>query len=169
VYSYCINSNFKCPNYGHSWSCPPAAPFLKEELSHYNQFYLIFYKFDIKAQVKEMLEKNPTLTEEKIEFSLLQKNHVNLKTNDEIDHFINEHIDSHDEYIIIWPEKCKICLNEGKKCTYKKGDPCRYPEELRYSMTGAGINTHETVKNLNFELEWPPINHEYRFGLACLK
>ena len=169
VYSYCINPKFKCPYYGNNWSCPPAAPFLKVKLSNFKIFYIIYYKFDIKSYIKKKREENPQYSEEKIRFLLIHENLINLKTNLEINKFIEEYDGDYDECMIIWPETCKICLNEGKNCTYVKNIPCRYSEKMRYHMTGAGINTHETASKLNIGLEWPPTNYEYRFGLVCLK
>ncbi|MHA1412798.1 MAG: DUF2284 domain-containing protein, partial [Promethearchaeota archaeon] len=49
------------------------------------------------------------------------------------------------------------------------GQPCRYPDKIRYSMEAVGINVTETVRKLNFKIEWPPKKHVYRFGVACLK
>jgi len=169
VYSYCNSSKFRCPYYGQNWACPPAASFLKEELSKFKIFYLIYYKFDIQSYILKKIEKFPNFTEKQIRNSLIQENFVNLKTNSEIIKFIEQYKDSYNDCMIIWPETCKICLNEGKKCTYVNNTPCRYPEKKRYHMTGAGINTHEMVSKLNIGLEWPPIKYEYRFGLVCLK
>ena len=169
VYSYCINQKFKCPYYGTNWSCPPAAPFLKEKLSKFKTFYLIYYKFDIQSYILKKKEEFPHYSEEKIRNSLIKENLVNLKTNSEIKRFIEEYDQNYDDYIIIWPETCKVCLNEGKKCTYVNNSPCRYPEKMRYHMSGAGINSNETASKVNIVLEWPPTNYEYRFGLVCLK
>jgi hypothetical protein len=36
-------------------------------------------------------------------------------------------------------------------------------------MEAVGIHVTDTVKNLNLDIEWPPTNHVYRFGLVCLK
>ncbi|MHA2131125.1 MAG: DUF2284 domain-containing protein, partial [Promethearchaeota archaeon] len=65
---------------------------------------------------------------------------------------------------------CRVCYNQKDKgCTYDSGDPCRYPDRRQYSMEAVGIHVTDTVKNLNLDIEWPPTNHVYRFGLVCLK
>ncbi len=169
VYKFCRNSKFTCPNYGHSWSCPPASPYLKDELSKYNRFFLIYYKFDIKAGSNKGSEKMHYPIEEKISSSLTQENHLYLEINGEINRFIKKHVNHSDEYLVLWPENCRICFYEGKECTYGEKIPCRYPKKIRYSMTGAGINTHETIKKFDFILEWPPMNYEYRLGLVSIQ
>ncbi|MFX1308960.1 MAG: DUF2284 domain-containing protein, partial [Promethearchaeota archaeon] len=47
VQTFCVNPNFKCPSYAHSWACPPEAPYLEQEVSQYKQFYLIFVKYNL--------------------------------------------------------------------------------------------------------------------------
>jgi hypothetical protein len=36
-------------------------------------------------------------------------------------------------------------------------------------MEAVGIYVTQTVRNLNFNIEWPPIEYVYRFGLVCFK
>ena len=92
------------------------------------------------------------------------------KLEQEIKLFINEHQNSYDEKRILWDGFCRLCSNEKDKgCTYDAGDPCRYPDKMRYSMEAVGIDVTQTVKNLNFNLEWPPNEFVYRFGLVCFK
>ncbi|MFW9770939.1 MAG: DUF2284 domain-containing protein, partial [Candidatus Thorarchaeota archaeon] len=52
---------------------------------------------------------------------------------------------------------------------YQSNKPCRYPNEIRYSMEAVGIDVDKTVKKLNIKLEWPPKNYAYRFSLICFK
>jgi len=89
---------------------------------------------------------------------------------DEISRFLDKHKEQYEERFIIWPAKCNICDNkEDGGCTYDSGEPCRYPLKFRHAMTGAGINTNDTVAKLNIDLEWPPIRYAYRFSLVCFK
>ncbi|MCJ7648379.1 MAG: DUF2284 domain-containing protein, partial [Candidatus Lokiarchaeota archaeon] len=73
----------------------------------------------------------------------------------------------YNEKFILWDGYCRICFKEGKNCTYDDGIPCRYPDKKRFSMEAVGIDVDKTVKNVNIEIEWPPINYAYRFGLIC--
>ncbi len=92
------------------------------------------------------------------------------KLEQEIFLFINEHQNTYIEKLILWDGFCRLCFNEkDKNCTYDEGYPCRYPNKIRYSMEAVGIDVTQTVKNLNFNLEWPPHEFVYRFGLVCFK
>ncbi|MHA1456806.1 MAG: DUF2284 domain-containing protein [Promethearchaeota archaeon] len=32
VQEMCVSPSFKCPFYGHSWSCPPNSPYLEKAI-----------------------------------------------------------------------------------------------------------------------------------------
>lgn len=170
VQTYCVKPNFKCPSYGHSWACPPEAPYLKQEVSQYIKFYLIFVKYNLKEYIEKEKVKYPKKSEKNIRNAFFMKNFLRDKLEQEIKLFINEHQNSYDEKRILWDGFCRLCSNEKDKgCTYDAGDPCRYPDKMRYSMEAVGIDVTQTVKNLNFNLEWPPNEFVYRFGLVCFK
>jgi len=170
VQTYCINPNFKCPSYGHSWACPPEAPYLEQEVSQYKQFYLIFVKYNLKKYTEKEKAKHPSRSEISIRNAFFMKNLLRNNLEQEIKLFINEQQNSHEEKLILWDGFCRVCSNERDKgCTYDAGDPCRYPDNKRYSMEAVGIDVSQTVKNLKFNLEWPPNDFVYRFGLVCLK
>jgi predicted metal-binding protein len=170
VQFYCVNSNFKCPSYGHSWACPPEAPYLEQEVSKYVKFYLIFIKFNLSNYIEKKKIKHPTRNEKSIRNAFFMKNLLRDKLEREIELCINKYFTSYDEKLILWDGFCRLCLNEKEKgCTYDVGDPCRYPDKIRYSMEGVGIDVNQTTKNLNFNLEWPPNKFVYRFGLVCFK
>ncbi|UCD01693.1 MAG: DUF2284 domain-containing protein [Promethearchaeota archaeon] len=170
VQTYCINPTFKCPSYGHSWACPPEAPYLEEEVSHYKQFYLIFVKYNLRIHIEKEKEKHPNRNEISIRNAFFMKNLLRDKLEQEIRLIINELQNPYEKKLILWDGFCRLCFNEKDKwCTYDAGDPCRYPDKKRYSMEAVGIDVTQTVKNLNFNLEWPPNEFIYRFGLICLK
>ena len=52
VQTYCVNPNFKCPSYGHSWACPPEAPYLEEEVAKYHKFFLVYVKFNLSQYIQ---------------------------------------------------------------------------------------------------------------------
>ncbi|MBY8989762.1 MAG: hypothetical protein KGD58_03325 [Candidatus Lokiarchaeota archaeon] len=169
VYSYCVNDKFACPNYNHSYSCPPAATFLRDHVSQFKEFYLIYSKHDLDAYVKKVKEKHPRRSEQRIRNSFFLKSSYD-EIYEEISRSLDNYKKQYKEYLVIWPAKCNICDNkEDRGCTYNSGEPCKYPEKFQHSMTGAGINTNETVSRLNIELEWPPIRYAYRFSLVCFK
>jgi predicted metal-binding protein len=170
VQTLCVNPKFKCPNYGHSWACPPEAPYLENEVSKYHRFCLIFSKFDMNSYVKKQKIKHPRRSEINIRNRFYLKDYLRDDLEKEMFRFLETHKDEYESKLVLWDGHCRICGKLlGKGCTYNKGEPCRYPDKKRYSMEAVGINVTDTVKNLNLNIEWPPINHYYRFGLICFK
>ncbi|MHA1642197.1 MAG: DUF2284 domain-containing protein [Promethearchaeota archaeon] len=169
VQTMCVSDKFKCPNYGHSWACPPEAPFMRDKLQHYDKFYLIYHEFDLKDHVDKIKREKPNWTEEKIISYFYRKEIMRDLMEEEIFKFINNIESNNDNVFILWDGHCRLCEKEGKKCTYDEGQPCRYPDKIRYSMEAVGINVIETVRKLSFKIEWPPKKYVYRFGVVCLK
>jgi len=142
---------------------------LKDRISQFKEFYLLYSKHDLNEYVKKVKEKHPKRDEQRIRNSFYLKSDYE-EIYDEISRFLDNRKEPCEESFIIWPAKCNICDNkEDGGCTYDSGEPCRYPQELRHAMTGAGINTNETVSKLNIDLEWPPVRYAYRFSLVCFK
>ena len=170
VQTFCHNPKFKCPNYGHSWACPPEAPYLEKVVSSFRKFYLVYYQFDLKSYVKQIKANHPKRKEEKILGSFYAKALMRDYLETELLSFIDEYQEDYEERLVLWDGYCRVCNNpKDKYCTYDSGKPCRYPDKKRYSMEAVGINVNDTVKNLQIELEWPPLNYAYRFGLVCFK
>lgn len=167
VQSYCNNLDFKCPNYGHSHACPPVAPYLEEEVSNFRDFFLIYSKFNLEEYINDVKKKKPKKSKKKILNSFYRKNILRYHLEEEINQFLEDYKGDFKEKLILWDGFCRLCYNENKKCTYDSGEPCRY--QPRYSMEAVGINVDQTVRNLGFKLEWPPLRYAYRFGLICLK
>jgi predicted metal-binding protein len=157
VQSYCNNPEYLCPYYGHSWACPPNAPYLEEEIMNYKKYYLIYTKFDLKGKKHNKHKKS-------LSYSYMREN-----MEYEMENFLETHREKFNELRILWDGHCRICEKEDKKCSIEDDDPCRYPDKIRYSMEAVGIDVTQTVKNVNIDIEWPPINHVYRFGLVCIK
>ena len=170
VQTYCMNPNFKCPSYEHSWACPPEAPYLEEEVSKYQKFFLIYVKFNLNVYIQKVKANHPKRSEIAIRNAFFMKNLLRDKLEQEIINFVEENQSLYKTRLILWDGFCRICYNKKEKgCTYDSGDPCRYPSKIRYSMEAIGIDVTKTVKNLHFDLEWPPNDFIYRFGLVCFK
>ena len=169
VQTYCINPGFKCPNYGHSWACPPEAPYLDKILREYVKFFLIYEKFDIKEYIREKRKKFPKRDEKKLRNAFYRDNFMRNSIEENVNAFINKYDEKYNEILVLWDGHCRVCEKNKEKCTYDSGSECRYPNEIRYSMEAVGINVTETVKNLNLDIEWPPKHYAYRFSLVCLK
>jgi len=170
IQTYCNNANFKCPNYSHSWACPPEAPYLEEKVSKFKKFFIIYYQVDLNKYVKKEKEKYPNRSVQRIKTSLYRKNLVRDYLEKEILKFLDEYDGDYEEKLVLWDGFCRVCYNKKDKCcTYDSGKPCRYPSAIRYSMEAVGIDVDKTVSNLDIKLEWPPVNYAYRFSLACFK
>jgi predicted metal-binding protein len=170
VQTYCVSPSFKCPSYGHSWACPPEAPYLEETVAKFKEFYLIYYRFNLADYVKAEKAKNPEESETKIKSKLYTNSLLRNKLENEIHEFLDQYQDPFVERLILGDGYCRICSNKTDKgCTYDSGKPCRYPEKRKYSMEAVGIDVTKTVLKLNLDIEWPPKDHIYRFGLICFK
>jgi predicted metal-binding protein len=169
VQSYCCNPKFKCPNYRHSWACPPEAPYLEEKVATFKKFFLIYVKFDLNEYVKQVKAKKPKKEREKIINSFYRKDLLRDALEKEILNFLDNYQNNYRDRLVLWDGFCRICYKENKKCTYDSGKPCRYPDRIRYSIEAVGINVDQTVKNVGINLEWPPTNYGYRFALVCFK
>jgi len=170
VQNFCTNSNFKCPFYNHSWACPPIAPYLEEKLSEFQKFFLIYFQFDLESHIKETRSKHPNWSEERIRNQVFSKEITRKGLDTEINQFLEEYKEAFLEKLILVGGHCQICEDRRDgDCTYDIGEPCRYPDEMRYSMEAVGIDVDKTVKSLNFRLEWPPKRWIYRFGLMCYR
>jgi len=170
IQSYCVSPNFKCPSYGHSWACPPEAPYLEEIVSKFNEFYLVYYELDLNEYITKEKDKDTDMNEDNIKNMLFTGNFLRNRLEKEIYMFLENYQEKYEEKLILWDGFCRVCFNKmDKGCTYDDGDPCRYPDKKRYSMEAVGIDVTKTVRNLNLNIEWPPINYVYRFGLVCFK
>ncbi|TXT57173.1 MAG: hypothetical protein BAJALOKI1v1_1850009 [Promethearchaeota archaeon] len=170
VQTFCINPQFRCPNYGHSWACPPEAPYMENNLLRYSKFFLIYAKFNLAAYVEKQKRKHPKRSRKQIRNRFYTKSLLRDELEQEVIHFLKEYSESYDQCFILWDGHCRICEQKGYTgCAYDQNSPCRFPEKMRYSMEAVGIHVTNMVKNLNLPIEWPPQNFSYRFALICLR
>jgi predicted metal-binding protein len=168
VQTLCITPEFKCPYYAHSWACPPEAPYMEEKISKYSKFFLIYSKFDLASYVKRKKKHHPKRNKQVIRNRFYVKNLTRNDLENEIFQFLREYTKNYEERLILWDGHCRVCEQKGyKKCSYEENEACRFPNKIRYSMEAVGIHVSKTVKNLDFDIEWPPIKNYYRFGLVC--
>ncbi|MFW9929738.1 MAG: DUF2284 domain-containing protein, partial [Candidatus Thorarchaeota archaeon] len=127
------------------------------EIMSYQKYYLIYTKFDLNKE------------EEKGISNQYSYNYMREIMEVEMEKFLQEYQGKLKELRVLWDGHCRICEKENKKCSIELDTSCRYPDEIRYSMEAIGIDVTKTVKNVNLDIEWPPITHIYRFGLVCAK
>jgi predicted metal-binding protein len=172
VQEMCISPSFKCPFYGHSWSCPPNSPYLQKALETYTDFYLIYSMFDLESYVREEIERTNRSEFYIKNTFLLTKSFDSNDLEIEFEKFLSQYDKKYKKRILLYDGTCKYCkiMNVGS-CTFDSGSPCRFPQEKRFSMEATGIEVISTVQKLKNKLgiEYPSNKYSYRFGLACFK
>ncbi|MBD3211152.1 MAG: hypothetical protein GF311_00985 [Candidatus Lokiarchaeota archaeon] len=170
VQKFCVSEQFQCPNYNHSWACPPAAPYSKEKVSKFSKFFLIYTKFNMIEYVKRQKRKYPNRSEKRIRNNFYCKNDIREDLEKEVKSFFEDFVEHYKEKLILWGGHCRICEKNGYKyCSYDDEEACRFPEKIRYSMEAVGIHVTKMVKALDLDIEWPPKNYYYRFALVALR
>jgi len=172
VQEMCISPSFKCPFYGHSWSCPPNAPYLEKALATYTDFYLIYSMFDLESYINKEKERTG-----RSEFFIKNTFYLTntFESNDlekEFEQFLTQHTEEYKKRLLLYDGTCKYCKKQkAGACTFDSGEPCRFPQEKRFSMEAIGIEVIRTVGDLKSQLniDYPSKKYSYRFGLACFK
>lgn len=172
VQEMCISPSFKCPFYGHSWSCPPNSPFLEKALSTYKDYYLIYSKFDLESYINKEKERTGRSEFYIKNTFLLTKSFEANDLEEEFEKFLTQYNKQYKKSILLYDGTCKYCkIQNAGDCTFDSGEPCRFPNEKRFSMEAIGIEVIKTVLDLKDKLniEYPSNKYSYRFGLACFK
>lgn len=133
-----------CPNYDKTWSCPS-------------------YDFDVESYWKKY--KTLDLTAVKIIFD--KETVEKAYTKDEIQKIMDDSLFTEKERlsqelfeaelntpgsISLSAGSCSICKGN---CTRESGEPCRFPDKMRYSIESIGGNVGMTIdKLMGLELEW---------------
>ncbi|MBY8980836.1 MAG: hypothetical protein KGD72_10625 [Candidatus Lokiarchaeota archaeon] len=171
VQTMCVSPSFTCPYYNHSHSCPPSVPYLEQEISNYNKFYLIYSRFNLSEYIKEKKAKHPNRSKQRIKYFFFMNNLYSNDLKKEVENFVDDLVDEPKEMLLLFDGTCRICLNdEDKGCTFDSGKPCRYPDKKMISMEAIGIEVIRTVAKLQKrDFEYPSKTFSYRFGLVCFK
>lgn len=171
VQTMCVSPSFTCPNYNHSHSCPPLAPYLEKEVLSFKKFYLIYSKTNLSEYIKKTKMRYPNRSEFRIKNSFYMKNLFKDDLYKEVDKFLKGNNENFSETILLYDGTCRICNNkQDGGCTFDSGKPCRHPKKKRYSMEAVGIEVIKTVYNLkNKDFEYPSKDYAYRFGLVCFR
>ncbi len=171
----CVSSSFKCPFYEHSWSCPPAAPYLEKQVSTYKDYFLVYSQFDLEEYIKKEREKNPKRSEFYIKNTYFLKSVMTNLLDKEFNELLSHFNKVFRKKLLLYYGTCNFChIQSAGKCTYDDGVPCRFPKDRRYSMEAVGIEVIKTVlelkkKGIELGFEYPSSKYDYKFGLACFK
>ena len=124
----------------------------------------------MKSHVEKMKEKYPKRSEKSIRSKFYSKNLLRDDLEKELMNLLKNSGNQYTNRLILWDGTCRLCqIRLGKICSCKDREPCRYPEEIRYSMEAVGIDVSQTIENADLKIEWPPVNQVSRFGLLCFR
>ncbi len=171
VQKMCVTPKFTCPSYGHSWACPPEAPFMKETLAKYRKFYLVYVGINLDDYVLAQRKKHPRWTDESMRNSVFSSKLLQQAYAKELNQFLDSHEKFYTEKFVFWcGGSCDLCDNQKDMgCTHDAGKPCRHPNEIHFSMEAVGMLVGDTVKKAGINIEWPPVHWTYRIGLVCFR
>ena len=148
-----------CPNYEKIWSCPSYDFDVIEYWKKYSTLELVAVKiiFDETVAGKQ-------LTEEEQED--ISRNSI-WEVKEQLAAELYEREKAIPESISLSAGSCTLCKAagahaEGERkadaegfCSRLKGEPCRYPDKMRYSIESLGGNVGTTLSELmEIELEW---------------
>ncbi len=171
VQKLCVTPKFSCPHYGHSWACPPEAPFMKETLAKYRKFYLVYFGVNLDEYVQAQRKKHSRWSDTTIRNSIYSSKLLQEGYEVDLKKFLDSYNEPYSEKLVFWcGGSCDLCENpQDGGCTHDAGQPCRKPSEIHYSMEAVGMLVNETVKKAGINIEWPPVHWTYRIGLVCYK
>lgn len=134
----------ECPTYGKTWACPAFDFDVKEYWEKYNDLFLLAMR----------IKPDPKYRGQKFE-------------GEELDRILKETMNKGKELLsgelAVWEKKMpgSVALSAGScilcdgKCAKEDGEPCRHPEEMRYSLEALGANVGKTISDLmGLELLW---------------
>ena len=134
----------KCPHYGKSWSCPPYDFDVLEYWRKYRTFDLVAIKI-----LFEDTYAGKTCSEEEMQ-KILEASIWKVKKELSEELLLREK--GIPGSVSLSAGSCGRCL---KGCSRGEGKPCRFPEEMRYSIESLGGNVGLTISRLmGVELEW---------------
>lgn len=131
---YCRPEKFvplcrECPQYGKNWSCPPGMTTAEALAGDYRYVQVIGLKVKYDEQVLREAEHSPQRTEE-----LRQETYEAAKKK-----LLQALLALEREFPgskTIMAGGCTLC----RTCARVQGEPCRYPEKMRYSYSGLGFD-----------------------------
>lgn len=143
-----------CPTYGGKWSCPPHSPaFSKYDLVKYPYAALVLFSCDLD------------------QFSYTKTEYIRIKAANTImksrmDRLMRS-LEQRTDGIMISNGTCRLC----NPCSKKKGEACKRPEKMRFSMEALGLDVGRiTADILGHELLWYKDKKipRYLSAVACL-
>lgn len=134
----------ECPNYDKIWSCPPYDFDVREYWKQYETLELTAVKiiFDEKYAGKPVSQEEAG--------RIIEDSLWNVKA--DLSAELLEKEQANPGSVSLSAGSCHLCHGQ---CGKADGKPCRFPEEMRYSIEALGGNVGLTISELmGIELEW---------------
>lgn len=144
----------QCPTYGGKWSCPPHSPaFSQYNLDEYPYAAMILFSCDLD------------------QFSYTKTEYIKIKAANTImksrmDRLMRG-LEQAADGVMISNGNCRLC----NPCSKKKGESCKKPERMRFSMEALGLNVGRITSDIfSHELLWYKDKKipRYLSAAACL-
>ena len=124
----------ECPNYDNRWACPPYDFDPMEIWTAFDRLLIAGYRL--------------TFSEDRTEDEMTSA----LR---EVKQKLSEELYAEEERLpgskSLSAGTCQLC----EECTRPQGQPCRYPDKMRYSIESLGGNVGKTISRLcGIEIEW---------------
>ena len=133
-----------CPNFDQTWACPPYTFDVIHYWKQYESLQLLAVKMTFSD---DML--NRTYTQKEID-QILEE--VIWKEKGLLSRELMELEKKYPGSVSLSAGSCQLCKNG---CTKPQGQPCRFPEQMRYSIESLGGNVGLTIEKLmGLKLEW---------------
>ncbi|MBD3188944.1 hypothetical protein GF325_19105 [Candidatus Bathyarchaeota archaeon] len=146
-----------CDNFGKTWGCPPHAPDLsnfKQKLNGFNHFYFIILEM---ALITGYDQNVLALRRTRKAYKLLNSKLVSI---------LNSLKARNQPLLVIQGEGCEYCKRNGLgDCTCPQL-PCRYPQELTYSLSVA-FDTFATLEKAGISIQADPTTRLFRIGFVA--
>lgn len=125
-----------CPNFGKTWSCPP---YDFDPVDYWKQFQT-FYLYAVKTTTPANLLEQTYSLEDLMRIG----GEITKSSNEEMCAHLQNLQEQFPESKIIGGGTCLLC--GAGNCARQKGEPCRFPEQMSYSIESLGGNVEETLK-----------------------
>ncbi|MDD3647537.1 MAG: DUF2284 domain-containing protein [Candidatus Dojkabacteria bacterium] len=127
-----------CPNYGKKYTCPPYSPSYTDHTKGNDWLFVVAFTLSL-DQFKNTKYR---------EYLKLRIANSVLKTRiEKLMRAFEKQLDSK----FLGTGACRLC----KPCQLQSNEPCRYPQERRYSLESVGVDCNELMKKVcGKELKW---------------
>ncbi len=126
----------KCPNFEKIWACPSYDFNPEDYWKEYDELIVVANKI--------IFGENVDLT---------RINEITMEVKQQMSKELYEREKECPGSVSLSAGSCDLCSEEG--CSRTSGQPCRYPDMMRYSIESLGGDVGRTVSKLmGYELEW---------------